>query len=578
MDIQLVFDTSTSAAPNGFASAVEYAASQLDSLITNNVTVSIDVSWDSSGTVLGEAQPNLGSAGLYSYAAVVAALRANAQTATQLAAVNNMPATDPTGGKGILLTIAQAEALNLSAAALTSEFGGIDGAVTFGTGGGVLNFSTTNGAVAGEIDFTGTAEHELSHALGRADFNDGSNYTLMDLYAYAAPGTLQSTPYAPAYFSIDNGQTTLASYDTTSDYSDWADQPQYRNDAFGAYAYPGYATTISPVDTTLMSVLGFDIACFCPGTMMLTPGGEVAVEYLAIGDELMTPNGPARIKWIGRSAYEGRFLGQNPLMLPVTFLPGALGEGLPWRAMTVSPGHGVLLHGVLVPAWRLVNQVNVLQAPREGKVEYLHFDLARHDLLTADGCLSESWGNGVPRNWFQNAAEYAELYPGADEVYAPCAPRVEDGLLLEALRDWVNGQAGLPRAKEPQGMLQGKVEMAGPEFCTGWAQCPEAPDQPVILLVMVGGEILARVVANTYRTDLRAAGIGKGCYGFATALPDGVRGEISVRRASDGALLGKPVLAGAQHGFQVHELMQPVMAELPPMAGAFDAAKRRFRR
>ena len=545
MDIQLAFDTSTSAAPSGFANAVEYAATQLDSLITNNVTVTIDVSWDSSGAVLGEAQPNLGTAGLYSYAAVVAALRVNAQTTAQLAAVNNLPGTDPTGGRGVYLTIAQAEALNLPSNALATEFSGVDGHVTFGTGGGVLNFSTTNGAVAGEIDFTGTAEHELSHALGRADFNDGSNYTLMDLYAYASPGTLQSTPYAPAYFSIDNGQTTLASYDTTSDYSDWADQPQYRNDAFGAYAYPGYATTISSVDTTLMSVLGFDIACFCPGTMILTPGGEVAVEHLAIGDEVMTPGGPAPIKWIGRSAYEGRFLAGNPLMLPVTFLPGALGEGLPCRAMTVSPGHGVFLHGVLVPAWRLVNQVSVLQSPCEGAVEYLHLDIARHDLLTADGCLSESWGNGVPRSWFHNAAEYAALYPGEDAAYAPCAPRVEDGLALEALREWVNAQAGLVRAGEPQGALCGEVEMAGPDICAGWAYCPRAPEQPVMLLVMAGGEILARAVANRYRPELRAAGLGQGCCGFAVALPAGVSGEITVRRASDGALLeqGKNSLA-----------------------------------
>lgn len=537
MDIQLIFDSTASAAPSGFTAAVEYAASQLDALITNNITVSIEVSWDSTGQILGEASPYLSAAGLYSYAEVVAALRANAQSSTQLAAVNALPATDPTDGKGLYLTLAQAEALGLPATALANAAGGVDGLVEFGTGGATLNFSTTNGAVAGEVDFAGTAEHELSHALGRVDFDDGSDFTIMDLYAYAAAGTLQSTPYAPSYFSIDDGQTSLATFDTTSDISDWADQPQYRNDAFGAYAYPGYATTISAVDDTLLSVLGFDIACFCPGTMILTPGGEVYVERLAIGDEVQTQTGPERIKWIGRSAYEGRFLGQNPLMLPVTFLPGALGTGLPCRAMTVSPGHGVFLHGVLVPAWRLVNQVNVLQAPREGLVEYLHIELPRHALLTSDGCLSESYQNGTPRSWFHNAAEHAALYPGPDEPYDPCAPRVEEGLALEALRHWVNSQAGLPRAAEPEGPLRGAVEWVGPGFCAGWAQCPAAPDQPVTLLVMAGAEILARLVANGYRADLRAAGIGNGCHGFAVALPAGVKGEITVRRASDGALL-----------------------------------------
>lgn len=535
MDIQLIFDSTSSAAPSGFITALEYAAHQLDSLITNNITVSIDVSWDSTGHVLGEASPDLSSAGLYSYASVVAGLRAHAQTATQLAAVNALPVTDPTGGKGLYLTLAQVEALGLPAAFLSGATGGIDGAVTFGTGGGVLNFGTT--VIAGELDFIGTAEHELSHALGRVDFNDGSDFTLMDLYAYASDGTLQSTPDAPTYFSIDGGITSLATFDDTSDLSDWADQIQYRTDAFGAYEYPGYATTISALDDTLMSVLGFDIACFCAGTMILTPDGEVPVEKLAIGGEVMTQNGPERIKWIGRSAYEGRFLGQNPLMLPVTFLPGSLGEGMPCRAMTVSPGHGVFLHGVLVPAWRLVNQANVLQPVREGTVRYWHIELPRHDLLTSDGCLSESYQNGTPRSWFHNAREYASLYPGEDEPYAPCVPRVEEGLALEALRDWVNRQAGLPRLPEPEGALEGAVDLAGPEFCAGWAWCPDAPDQPVTLLVMAGGEILARVVANRYRMDLRIAGIGKGCHGFAVALPAGVREDITIRRASDGAPL-----------------------------------------
>ncbi|HTQ72418.1 MAG TPA: NF038122 family metalloprotease [Acidocella sp.] len=540
MDIQLVFDGTTSEAPSGFTAAMAYAAGQLDALITNNITVSIEVSWDSTGQVLGKASPALSAAGLYSYADVVAALRAHAQTATQLAAVNALPAKDPTGGNGLYLTLAQAEALGLPATNFSSAIGGLDGMVAFGTGGGVLNFSTASGALAGALDFVGTAEHELTHALGRVDFDDGSDFTLMDLYAYAAAGTLQSTPYAPSYFSIDDGATNLASFDTTSDISDWADTAQSRTDAFSAYEYPGYATTISAVDDTLMSVLGFDIACFCPGTMIMTPRGEVPVERLAIGDAVQTKNGPERIKWIGRSAYEGRFLGQNPLMLPVTFLPGALGEGAPCRAMTVSPGHGVFLHGVLVPAWRLVNQVTVLQAPCTGPVAYLHIDLARHDLLVSDGCLSESYQNGVPRSWFHNAAAYEALYPGADEPYAPCAPLVEDGVALEALRDWVNRRAGLNRAAAPGGALRGAVDVAGPELCAGWAQCPEAPDVPVTLLVMAGGEILARVVANVYRADLRIAGIGKGCHGFAVALPAGARGEIAVRRASDGTLLCPP--------------------------------------
>ena len=88
------------------------------------------------------------------------------------------------------------------------------------------------------------------------------------------------------------------------------------------------------------------------------------------------------------------------------------------------------------------------------------------------------------------------------------------------------------------GALRGALEVAGPEICAGWAQCAAAPEVPVELLVFAGAEVVARVLANGYRADLRAAGLGSGCCGFMAAIPAGVRGRISVRRALDGAEVG----------------------------------------
>ena len=101
----------------------------------------------------------------------------------------------------------------------------------------------------------------------------------------------------------------------------------------------------------------------------------------------------------------------------------------------------------------------------------------------------------------------------------------------------MNRRAGLACGMA-EGAMQGVLDEAGPALCRGWAWCPQTPELPVELLVLAGGTVLARVVANSYRQDLRVAGIGKGIYGFSVALPDGVSGAISVRRASDGALLG----------------------------------------
>lgn len=534
MQIDLAFDSSTSLAPSGFFTAMDFAAQQLDALITDNITITIDVSWDSSGQILGEAGPE--NMTLYSYGQVVAALQAHADSPVAQEAAASLPASDPTSGNGVYLSIAQAEALGLMSGSSLP-----DGTATFGTGGAVLNFSTSNLAVAGEEDFVGVAEHELTHAMGRSGWGDGNVsglFSLMDLYRFSAPGVLENSADVAAatspaaYFSVDDGQTSLAAFSTVSDYYDWA--TSVTADSFDAFSDAGVANTISVADDDLMEALGFDVAaCFCLGTRIATPRGEMPVEALAIGDEVLTPEGARRIKWIGRSAYEGRFIAGNPLMLPVTFAPGALGEGLPARALTVSPGHGVCLGDALVPSWRLVNGVSVTQAERVESVTYLHIELERHALLRSEGCWSESYLNETPRHWFQNAAEYAALYPGEDVPGPACLPRVEDGVALEALRHLVNSRVGLAPVVETAGKLRGEVDYLANGVCAGWAQCGDAP---VTLLVMRGGEILTIVVANRHRPELRAAGDDRFRQGFAVVLPEGV-GEIVVRRALDGEVL-----------------------------------------
>ncbi len=527
MKINLVYDASvTKFAPVGFTSALQYAANELDALITDNVTINIGISWDTTGTILGEARPWNGQT--YSYAQVVNALKAHASTSAAITAADSLPAADPTRGSGVYLTIAQQEALGLlSGTALP------DGTCTFGTAGTTLNFSTTTLAVSNEEDFNGVALHELTHALGRSGWGTGSNYSLLDLYRISSNGSISTSTASLSYFSIDGGKTDTGTFSTYSDPYDWA--ATMPGDSYDAVAYQGVANTLSAADQTLLSAIGFNVACFCPGTRIATPQGEVRVEAFSIGDEVLTRAGPRRIKWLGRSAYDGRFLGDNPLMLPVIFAPGALGDGVPARPLTVSPGHGVAVGDVLVPAWRLVNGASVTQPAQTGPVSYIHIELDQHGLLLSEGAWSESYLNVTPRSWFQNAAEYDALYPGEDMPGAPCLERVEDGLALEALRDFVNSRAGLPRCAEGTGALRGYFEQMGPGHYAGWAQSAEAPEVPVTLLAMQGGKILARFVANSYRPELCFTGAGRGCNGFAVALPDA--GGIVIRRALDGAIL-----------------------------------------
>ncbi len=73
----------------------------------------------------------------------------------------------------------------------------------------------------------------------------------------------------------------------------------------------------------------------------------------------------------------------------------------------------------------------------------------------------------------------------------------------------------------------------------GWAWYPGAPDQPLLVEILVDGQIAGTTQCNVYRADLRAAGIGHGRYGFRYPLPplDGRRRASFEVRVQDGPTL-----------------------------------------
>jgi autotransporter-associated beta strand protein len=286
------------------------------------------------------------------------------------------------------------------------------------------------------------------------------------------------------------------------------------------------------------------VACYCRGTGIATPHGDVPVERLAIGDLVMTASGALRpIKWIGTRSYGSRFIMGRKDILPICFKAGSLDDNVPTRDLWISPHHAMYLEGVLIEAKDLVNGVSIVQAERVEKVEYFHIELATHDVIIAEGALSETFVDDDSRAMFHNAHQYAALY--ADEEMTPtryCAPRRDHGYEVEVVRQRLAQRAGLlPAADQPSaGALRGYVDRVSATRIAGWAQNIDHPEAPVCLDIVAGGRLIGQVLANRYRDDLERGGLGSGRHGFEFTPPAGLAftsGAIEVRRSLDGAAL-----------------------------------------
>ena len=166
-------------------------------------------------------------------------------------------------------------------------------------------------------------------------------------------------------------------------------------DAFGNGAIDVQNVDETPTPTPI---------CFLKGSMVMTPGGEVPVEDLKVGDMVLTmDDGLMPVRWISCTLHQ--WPGAPEKFRPILIPAGALGAGRPHRDLIVSPQHRMLLRGpdvgrmfgskeVLAPAKGLIglNGVRWMKGIREAK--YYHILLDRHCILKVEGALTESFFPG----------------------------------------------------------------------------------------------------------------------------------------------------------------------------------------
>ena len=193
-----------------------------------------------------------------------------------------------------------------------------------------------------------------------------------------------------------------------------------------------------------------DVICLARTALIAIPGGERCVADLQVGDQVLTPSGPQKVKFIGRSS---RFLSDLLAMgeLPIQFEAGALGALGPASTLHCSPNHAFLIDGCLVEAKTLLNGTSIrqLESWDESKVTYYSIELEEHGLVWANGLLTETFFacrtiDNDSREVWNNYSEYLSLYGEASHMLMLPHPRIP---LARNLPNRIRQLVGLSEAR-----------------------------------------------------------------------------------------------------------------------------------
>jgi hypothetical protein len=291
-DLQESNPTLYSEFTTGVAQAVQY----LESLFTNQVTVTLDVGYGEvdgfslGSDDLGENEDTEDLSESYSSARAVL-LAENAPGSSTL------PAASPLQGT---LNMTPAEALALG---LAPNNGSLDGYAGFATQSqGSFSYALGVTPSANDYYFIGVVEHEMTEEMGRiSEVNlQPSGYMMMDLFRYTTSGardltTGRHSSNATAEFSVDNGATLLGSWNnvgSNGDVGDWypSGPAPGGDDSFNDESDPGVINVVGSVDDTLMQALGWQMPTAANETPLSLPNNLAGN---GVSDALMTNTGGA---------------------------------------------------------------------------------------------------------------------------------------------------------------------------------------------------------------------------------------------------------------------------------------------
>jgi hypothetical protein len=265
-------------------------------------------------------------------------------------------------------------------------------------GGGTIFFKTANGATGTgilDVDVLSTFDAKVEGLYVGTSKNDATSYIDFLNAGTAATASLTGVTSGGGTLNVfANGVTQSISI--AGNYV--GDYVNYVSDGNGG-------TNVFITDTP----------CYVSGTVILTPEGEVAIETIRPGDQVMTSADgtvvPQTVIWAGLRAID---LNDHPApetVAPIRFHQGSLGRDLPRRDLLLSPDHCLFIDGALFPAKLLINDLTIVRDLSLASVTYHHIELEKHAVLIAEGVEAESYLDTGNRAYFSNAGLATILHP-----------------------------------------------------------------------------------------------------------------------------------------------------------------------
>jgi hypothetical protein len=273
--------------------------------------------------------------------------------------------------------------LQVSAALVAGS--GTTGTIAVASGGVVaLSGAVSSSQTVQFLDSAGTLV--LSNLSGFAgtisDFGVGDTLAL-------AGSTATSAVYANNLLTISNGAQVISTLTLLNNAT---------NETFATAQDSSGNTDITAV------AVSTSVPCFAAGTRLRTTMGDVAVESLQLGTQMITESGQASpLIWLGHRRINCRTHPKPKNVLPIRIAAGAFAPHVPKRDVFLSPDHAVAWQNTLIPARYLVNGMTVEQVDVPW-VDYWHVELQSHDILLAEELPAESYLDTGNRTQFDGGS------------------------------------------------------------------------------------------------------------------------------------------------------------------------------